>query len=109
MADAGDMNAPVIRDAHAVRDAPVVRVRLPRALINLFPDAPPVVDLPVATVGEVIEQLEARWPGMRDRLCDSTPAIRRHINIFVDGRHATLATRLPPNTEVTILTAISGG
>lgn len=88
---------------------PSVRVRLPRALLNLFPNASPTVELPASTVRDVIDGLEHRWPGMRDRLCDSTPAIRRHINIFVEGRHATLATPLSPNTHVTILTAISGG
>jgi molybdopterin converting factor small subunit len=46
---------------------------------------------------------------MRDRLCDSRPAIRRHINVFVDGERATLATVLKPGTEVYVLTAISGG
>jgi hypothetical protein len=46
---------------------------------------------------------------MRDRLCDATPALRRHINIFVEGRRARLDTRLPPGEEVVILTAISGG
>jgi hypothetical protein len=56
-----------------------------------------------------IDALDARWPGMRDRLCDSRPAIRRHINIFIGGRRATLATRLAPGTDVFILTAISGG
>ena len=40
------------------------------------------------TVDEVIDALDARWPGMRDRLCDSTPAMRRHINVFVDGKRA---------------------
>ena len=46
---------------------------------------------------------------MRDRLCDSTPAIRQHINIFIDGERARLDTRIEPGTEVFILTAISGG
>ena len=31
---------------------------------------------------------------MRDRLCDTTPAVRRHINVFVDGRRAKLITTL---------------
>lgn len=87
----------------------MVRVRLPRALINLFPKALPVIELPATTVGDIIDGLEARWPGMRHRLCDERPAIRRHINVFVQGRHATLETVLAPGTEVTILTAISGG
>ena len=46
---------------------------------------------------------------MRDRLCDSTPRIRRHINVFVEGERATLGTRLAPGMEVFVMTAISGG
>jgi molybdopterin converting factor small subunit len=67
------------------------------------------VELSASTVGEVIDALDSRWPGMRDRVCDSTPAIRRHINVFVEGERATLETRLAAGAEVTILTAISGG
>jgi len=57
----------------------------------------------------MIAALDARWPGMRDCLCDSTPAVRRHINIFVEGKRATLDTCLAPGADVFILTAISGG
>jgi hypothetical protein len=46
---------------------------------------------------------------MRDRICDSTPSIRRHMNVFVSGERATLRTRLTPGVEVVVLTAISGG
>ena len=53
--------------------------------------------------------MDARWPGMRDRLCDSTPRVRRHINIFIDGERATLETRIAPGAEVFVMTAISGG
>lgn len=62
-----------------------------------------------ATVGEAIAALEARWPGMRDRLCDSTPAIRRHVNVFVAGEKARLDTALPPGAEMIVMTAVSGG
>jgi sulfur-carrier protein len=57
----------------------------------------------------MIDGLDARWPGMRDRLCDSRPAIRRHINVFVEGRRATLETPLAPGAQVFVITAISGG
>ncbi len=89
--------------------SPPVLVRLPVLFASLFPTAERRVELYVETVDEMIDALDARWPGMRDRLCDSTPAIRRHINVFVDGRRATLATRLTPGTDVFIITAISGG
>ena len=88
---------------------PQVAVALPAALVNLFPGAPRRVELSAATVEEAIAELDARWPGMRDRLCDSSPAIRRHINVFVDGRRAALATPLAPGAELLIMTAISGG
>jgi molybdopterin synthase sulfur carrier subunit len=87
---------------------PVV-VTLPEALVRLFPDALRRVEVSASTVGGVIDALDRRWPGMRDRLCDSTPRIRRHINVFVEGRRTTLDTRLAPGAEVTIITAISGG
>ena len=61
------------------------------------------------TVGDVIDALDSRWPGMRDRICDSTPGIRRHINVFVEGERASLQTRLAPGAEMMVMTAISGG
>ena len=88
--------------------APVV-VRLPILLTTLFADAERVVRVEAETVDDVMNALEARWPGMRDRLCDTTPAIRRHINVFVGGRRARLDTALPPSADVFILTAVSGG
>ena len=91
------------------RAAPPVVVTLPANLVRLFPGALRQVELPASTVRDVIDALDARWPGMGDRLCDSRPAIRRHINVFVEGRRATLETRLASGAEVTVLTAISGG
>ena len=88
---------------------PPVVVTVPANLVRLFPGAVRRLELPASSVREMIDALEDRWPGMRDRLCDSRPAIRRHINVFVEGRRATLDTRLSPGAEVTVLTAISGG
>ncbi|MET0482006.1 MAG: MoaD/ThiS family protein [Aestuariivirgaceae bacterium] len=87
---------------------PVV-VFLPSALAGLFADSERRVEVEAATMSEVMDALDRRWPGMRDRLCDSRPAIRRHINVFVDGERATLTTVLKPGAEVYVLTAISGG
>ncbi|MBN9563330.1 MAG: MoaD/ThiS family protein [Alphaproteobacteria bacterium] len=90
-------------------DSPPVLVTLPAVLVKLFPGCGRQVDVSAACVGEAMDVLNSRWPGMRDRLCDSTPSIRRHINVFVDGERATLATPLGPGAEVIVLTAISGG
>lgn len=86
-----------------------VRVLLPRALVDLFPGSAGEVSIEAGTVDELIDTLDARWPGMRDRLVDQRPAIRRHLNVFVDGRRATLDTAVAPGGTVYILTAMSGG
>ncbi len=86
-----------------------VIVKLSPLLVDLFPGSSRRVELEACTVHEIVEVLEQRWPGMGDRICDSRPAIRKHINVFVDGSRAKLETALPPGAEVFILTAISGG
>jgi molybdopterin converting factor small subunit len=82
---------------------------VPALLVNMFPSAERRLEVTAETVDQMINALDSRWPGMRDCLCDSTPAIRRHINVFVAGQRATLATRLVAGADVFILTAISGG
>ena len=88
---------------------PMVEVTLPPALSRLFPGAASRLELSASTVGAMIDALDTLWPGMRDRLIDSTPRIRRHINVFVDGRRANLETSLNPGAKVFVITAVSGG
>ena len=84
-------------------------VHLPRSLIGLFPGAPRRAEIPATTVAELIEELDRRWPGMRDRLCDAGPRIREHVNVFVDGERAALSTALGPAAVVHVIPAVSGG
>lgn len=88
---------------------PVGTVLLPAALCALFPGAPRRLDVAAATVAGAIAELDARFPGMADRIRDSRPAIRRHLRIFVNGAPATLETQLAPGAELLVLTAVSGG
>lgn len=97
------------RTAKTGSNAAQLRVVLPTPLLRLFPGSERELVVGAATVTELLDALDARWPGMRDRLCDTRPAIRKHINIFVDGAQASLDTPLPPGAEVFILTAMSGG
>jgi molybdopterin converting factor small subunit len=87
---------------------PIITVDLPQALLRLFPDAASPVEVSAATVQEMVDALNARWPGMRDRLADSSPRIRRNINVFVEGQRATLSTPLKPGAPVTIRIAMLG-
>lgn len=101
-------DAPSRTGKHQAEAAPIV-VRLPGVLVDLFPGAPRRVEMTASTIKEMVDQLDKSWPGMRDRICDSRPAIRKHMNVFVEGERATLKTKLMPGVEVFVLTAISGG
>lgn len=89
--------------------AHTVTVKLSPLLVDLFPGSSRRVELEATTVGEAIDALDARWPGMGDRIRDTRPAIRRHMNVFVDGERSRLDTPLAPGADVFIITAISGG
>lgn len=93
----------------ADRSGTAVVVRLPAILVDLFPGSLRRVEVEASTVDEMVDALDRLWPGIRDRICDTRPAIRRHMNVFADGERASLGTRLAPGTEVFVLTAISGG
>lgn len=86
-----------------------VTVVLPASLLLLFSECAREVEIAAGTVGAAVDALEAQWPGMRGRLCDERPAIRRHINVFVNGKRAGLMTPIDPGAEMVVLTAISGG
>jgi len=82
---------------------------LPRSLVALFPGADRRASVEAATVAEAIDRLDARWPGLRDRVCEAGPAIREHINVFVDGEPATLDTPLAAGSVVHVIPAVAGG
>jgi molybdopterin converting factor small subunit len=84
-------------------------LHLPTTLIPLFQDLPRRLDLDAGTVDEAIEQLDERWPGLRDRLCDRGPVLRPHINVYVDRERAGLETPLETRSRVDVIAAISGG
>jgi molybdopterin converting factor small subunit len=84
-------------------------LHLPRTLTPLFPNLPRQIEIDAPTVDRAIDELEARWPGVRDRLCEPGPAIRPHIHFYVDRERAALDTPLAPGSRVDVIAAISGG
>ncbi len=87
----------------------MAELHLPGTLPPLFDGLPRHLELEATTVAEAIDRLEERWPGLRDRLCEPGPTLRRHIHIFVDGERAELDTAVPARSRVDVITAISGG
>ena len=84
-------------------------IHLPPTLPPLFPGLPRQLELEAATVDEAIESLDERWPGLRDRLCEPGPALRPHINVFVDQERAALDSAITTTSRVGVIAAISGG
>ena len=84
-------------------------VHLPPTLPPLFHDLPRRLEVDAASVDEAIGLLDERWPGLRDRLCEPGPALRHHINVYVDRERATLQTPLESRSRVDVIAAISGG
>ena len=82
---------------------------LPGTLTELFSDLPRHIELDAPNVAEAIAQLEERWPGVRDRLCDPGPELRQHIHVYVDRERAELDTPLDPRSRIDVIAAISGG
>jgi molybdopterin converting factor small subunit len=87
----------------------MAEVHLPGTLEPLFAGLPRRLDLDATTVGEVIDQLDGRYPGLRDRLCEPGPELRLHIHVYVDRERATLATPIEARSRVDVVAAISGG
>jgi molybdopterin converting factor small subunit len=87
----------------------VATVLLPRSLLALFPGATRRYDVAGQSVGELLAALDAAVPGMRDRLVEAGPRLRPHINVFVDGSPADLATPVRPEATVHVIPAVSGG
>jgi molybdopterin synthase sulfur carrier subunit len=84
-------------------------LHLPVTLPTVFADLPRRLEVEAATVNDAIDRLEERWPGLRDRLCEPGPALRRHVNVYVDRERAGLDTALRPDSRVDVISAISGG
>jgi molybdopterin synthase sulfur carrier subunit len=84
-------------------------VHLPATLSPLFPGLPRRLDVDAPTVAGAIDRLDEQWPGLRDRLCEPGPALRPHINVYVDRERATLETPLTAGSRIDVIAAISGG
>lgn len=88
-----------------------VTVRIPAPLRPIVGGASSVECEP-GTVRELIDQLDARHAGFRDRVMENG-SLRRFVNVFVAGQDVRfddgIDTVVADGQEVTILPAVAGG
>jgi MoaD family protein, archaeal len=89
-----------------------VLVRIPTPLRSLTKGAAEVQGSG-DTVGDIIQDLERQFPGLRDRLMDEGGDLRRFINIYVNEEDIRflegVKTTLKTGDSVSIVPAIAGG
>lgn len=84
-------------------------VRIPTPLRS-YTDGRAVVAAEGSTVGEVLEDLDRRHPGIRFRMVDEQGRLREHMKVFVNlAAVRDLAIVVKDSDEVTIMQALSGG
>ena len=88
-----------------------VTVRIPTPLRSLT-GGEEAVESSGGNVGAMIDDLEQKHPGMKDRLLDDK-GVRRFVNIYVGEEDIRfldgLETELKEGDEVSIVPAIAGG
>ena len=80
-----------------------------RAPLKERADGQGTVDVPGDSLGELLRELERRFPRLEGWVLDEHGTIRRHVNVFVDGERGREDTPLPPGARIHVLPSISGG
>ncbi|MBI5746366.1 MAG: MoaD/ThiS family protein [Nitrospirae bacterium] len=89
-----------------------IRVRIPTPLRKLTGEKGEI-EAKGANISDLIEDIEKRHPGIKERIYDETGEIRRFINIYVNEEDIRFIdgnkTAVRDGDEVSIIPAIAGG
>ena len=67
------------------------------------------LEIPGATVGEVLRELEGAWPKTTGWVLDERGVIRRHVNVFVNGERSSADASVTEGDRLHVLPSITGG
>jgi len=90
-----------------------ITVRIP-APLRALTDGQAQVSVPdVPTVEACLTAVESAYPALKERMRDATGALRRHVNLYVNGEDIRflngIETPLKAGDEVAIIPAMAGG
>jgi hypothetical protein len=73
----------------------------------------PAITVEGSTAGESLAAVFDQNPRARGYVLDEHGAVRKHMNVFVDGRQVrdriTLSDPVAPDSEIWVMQALSGG
>ncbi len=87
-------------------------VRIPTPLRKLTNEQE-TVEVESATIGTAVDELEGKFPGIKERLVDEAGEIRRFVNVYVNEEDIRFLenqdTPLKDGDDASIIPAIAGG
>ncbi|HLB61179.1 MAG TPA: ubiquitin-like small modifier protein 1 [Actinomycetota bacterium] len=90
----------------------MVRVKLP-TILRKHTGGEPAVDAEGATLRELLENLEARYPGLTKNVLANDGGLHRFVNVYVNDEDVrylgSLETAMREGDVVSILPAVAGG
>ncbi len=89
-----------------------VNVRIPGPLRRVT-NGEQAVEIEAPNVGETINLLDARFPGIKERICDEDGELRYFVNVYLNGEDVRFLQGLQTTTnsgdELSIVPAVAGG
>jgi molybdopterin synthase sulfur carrier subunit len=89
-----------------------IEVRIP-TILRQYTGGEKQVKADGASLGSLVDDLDARYPGLKGRLVTDEGTLHRFVNVYVNDEDVrftgALDTGLSDGDEVTILPAVAGG
>ena len=89
-----------------------VSVRIP-TILRTYTGGASEVSAEGATLGEVLDDLDRSYSGIKARVLDETGALRRFVNVYVGNDDVRfldgLSTPTPAGSSISVIPAVAGG
>jgi sulfur-carrier protein len=89
-----------------------VSVRIP-TILRTYTGGESQVSAAGGTLGEVIDDLDASYSGIKGRILDESGQLRRFVNVYVGNDDVrfldNLDTPTPDGTQISVIPAVAGG
>ena len=101
-----------IPTTHDLESPMSVSVRIP-TILRTYTGGDSEVSADGATLAEVLDDLDARFAGIKGRILDEAGYLRRFVNVYVGNDDVrfldNLATPTPDGAQVSVIPAVAGG